>query len=198
MTTTDSHYIIKGKKFVRVTTFLERVGVSDFSKIPDREFYMARGKANHELFEHVERGIDSEHTYDPRVEVYRGGHARFLKETGFKALPGGIELFVSATWKDLGFAHAGEEVGIAGTMDRIGTIQDRILLPDFKTSSVPKSTAMQTALYLLMLFGYKFHEVERRGVAFLNNGTYKMTDKYPYTDKADALGLIGKYLKETK
>ncbi len=198
MVTTDSHYIIKGKKHVRVTTFLERVGVSDFSKIPDREFYMARGKANHELFEHVERGIDSEHTYDPRVEVYRGGHARFLKETGFKALPGGIELFVSATWKDFGFSHSGEEVGIAGTMDRIGTIQDRVVLLDFKTSQIPSSTSIQTSLYLLMIPGYKFNEVDRYGVAIKNDGKYSMSQKYGYSDKSETIGLVGKYLKSQK
>lgn len=194
---TQDHYIVGRKKFLRVTALLERAGASDFSGIPDRDFYMARGKANHELFEHVERGVDAEHTYDPRVETYRAGHARFLRETGFRALPGGIELFVKATWAALGFAYDGEEAGVAGTLDRLGTIQSRVLLLDYKTTSVPKSTAAQTALYLLLLPGYKFHDVERRGVAFCNDGTYKMTDKYPYTDKADALGLIDKYLKET-
>lgn len=182
----DDHYIIKGKKYVRVTRLLDAVGLSDFSKIPakDREFYMSRGTANHRLWQDVELGRDKDFTYDERVEAYREGHSRFLRETGFKAIKGGIEMRV---WSD--------EHRLAGTMDRFGMIQGCLVLIDYKTSSVPPSTNIQTALYLLML-PYPFHSVKRYGVAFRNDGTYRMSKEYSPTDQREALFYIDKYWRE--
>lgn len=198
-TVTPDAYEYSGKLYLRVTSFLRAVGVSDFSKIPakDREFYMERGRANHDLWQKVEEGVDHLYEFDPRVELYRPAHAKFLRETGFKALPGGIEKFVYATWRQLGVPvdEVNGFAGIAGTMDRIGTMQGRVVLPDYKTSEVPPSTAEQTAFYLLMTT-YKFNEVDRYGVAFRNDGTYAMSQKYPYTDKDEVLRHLHKYAKE--
>lgn len=192
-------YTIHNKKFVRVTALLRARGLIDFSNIPehDREFYLERGTANHKLWQDIEEGTADNFTYDPRVEEYRAGHARFLKETGFRAMPGGIEMLVKITWKDLGLSPAkeGEPAGVAGTLDRLGTIQGRMVLVDYKTSSVPASTAIQTAAYTLMLPSYKFHEIERRGVAFRNNGTYLMSPRYPLSDKDEALYHLYEYRK---
>lgn len=194
-TLTSTHYTIKGKRFVRVSEILRATGASDFSAIPerDREFYLERGTANHFLWEQVERKRDHLFTFDERVEAYRAGHAEFLRATGFRALPGGIERRVCATWAQLELAKGGRgDDGVAGTMDRIGTIQNRLVLIDYKTSSVSDATRLQTALYLLMT-EYKFGDVERYGVAIKNDGTYKMSEKYKFSDKDEALRLVKKF-----
>lgn len=186
MSITDSQYIIKGKKYDRVTSVLAARGLIDFSKIPeqDRQFYLDRGTENHRLWQHVEEGVDDQYSYDERVEAYRAGHAKFLRETGFRALPGGIELRIVLN-----------DFMVAGTLDRLGTIQNRIVLLDYKSSHVYDWTRIQTAMYLLGL-NYKFHEVERRGVAIFNNGKYQMSHKYPYSDRDEAIHHLTQYRKE--
>ncbi len=196
----SDHYIIGGKRFVRTTSLLKASGLCDFSGIPenDRDFYLSRGTEVHRMMQHIEEGVDSQFDYDPRVQLYRAGHARFLRETGFKALPGGIELRVKATWKDLGlYKGARDDDGIAGTLDRIGTIQNRVCLIDYKTSSVPDWCRIQTAIYAILLFpGYKFSDLERYGVAIKNDGTYKMSERYKFADKEEAMNHIYEFNKE--
>lgn len=187
--TDDKFYTIKGHKFVRVTTLLRERGLVDFSKIPerDRQFYMDRGTANHRLWQDVEKGVDGQFDYDPRVEEYRAAHANFLKDTGFKAMVGGIEQLV---WNKL--------FDFAGRLDRLGKIQNRIVLIDYKTTSVHPSTAIQTALYLLCLPSFKFHEVERYGVAFKKGGMYQMSPKYPFSNRDEAIWHVSEYHKSIK
>lgn len=179
-------YTIKGKKYARVTRVLQARGLVDFSKIPerDRQYYMDRGTENHRLWQMVEEGTADGFDFDPTVELYRPGHAKFLKETGFRALPGGIEKLIAL-----------EDFRVAGSLDRLGTIQNRVVLIDYKTTMVHDAARIQTAMYLLGL-NYKFHEVERYGVAFFNNGKYKMSEKYPYSDKEEAIHHLTEFRKE--
>ena len=121
----------------------------------------------------------------------------FLHETGFKALPGGTRCASSDLGRP-GLPGGGDFAGIAGTLDRLGTIQNRVVLIDYKTSSVRDSTALQTALYLLCLPGYKFGEIERYGVGFRNNGTYSMSPRYPISDYHESMNHIEKYRKGKK
>ncbi len=149
----------------------------------DKAFYFSRGSGVHKLCEDVENGVDGNFDYDPEIEKYREGHARFLRETGFKAIPGGIEMRVKNV-----------DLGYAGTLDRIGTIQNRVVMIDLKTSSVKdKPTSLQLALYLLAVPGYKFSEVSRYGVAIRNDGKYKMSLKYPDSDEQDAIYYATKF-----
>lgn len=189
-TVTADHYIIAGKKYARVTTIVKAAGLSDFSGIPerDRDYYFERGTQNHAMWAHVEEGTADQFDFDPAVQLYRAGHARFLRETGFRALPGGIEMRVK-----------NDDLGYAGTLDRIGTVGSRVWLVDLKTSQVyDKAAAIQTALYLLAIPGYRFKEVERYGVAILNNGTYKMSQRYPDSDENDAIFYAQKFQKEAR
>lgn len=178
-------YTVGDKRLHSVTEICRFAFPDAYGDIPAKmkDYYFSRGHGVHKLAEDVENGIDGQFTYDPEVEKYRASHARFLKETGFRALPGGIEMRV----KNL-------EMGYAGTLDRIGTVGDRIWLLDLKTSSVKDApTALQLALYLLCLPGHKFNSVERYGVAIKNNGTYAMSKKYPDSDEMDALYWAKKY-----
>lgn len=161
-----------------------------FADIPasNREFYFERGRQTHKLWEMVEEGTDGGFDFDAEVEKYRAGHTLFLKQTGFRVLPGGIERRV----KNL-------ELGYAGTLDRIGTIPNRVVLLDYKTSKVvDKPVALQTALYLLAIPGFKFPEVERYGVAFTKDGKYQMSRRYPDSDADDARYWAKKFKEAAK
>ncbi len=178
-------YTFGAKRLPSVTEICRFAYPDAYADIPDKDkaFYFSRGSGVHKLTEDVENGIDGQFTYDPEVEKYRAGHARFLRETGFRALPGGIELRV----KNL-------ELGYAGTVDRLGTIQNRVVLIDLKTSSVKdKPTSLQLALYLLAIPGYKFGEVERYGVAIKNDGSYQMSKRYIDSDENDAIYYATKF-----
>ncbi len=206
----STHKKFQGRLFVRVTALLQRTGHSDFSGIPNKDFYMAQGSEKHLMFEHIEKGVDHEYNYDPRVEAFRPAHANFIRDTGFQAIRGGIEKPVRATWKELGFnpGHNVEEAGICGTLDRLGNIQGHLALIDFKGSTIPKSTPAQTALYLMLWLlkspgHHTFRSVSRFGVAFKADGVlgkigsgYSMSQAYPHSDKHLALDLISQYLKE--
>lgn len=172
-------------------------GLVDFSKIPerDRQFYMDRGTANHRLWEDVEKGIDDQFNYDARVEVYRKAHARFLAETGFKAFAKGIEMRVHS-----------DKLKVAGTLDRfgIGMMSGRYTLLDYKTTSLPPSaksglptpTEIQTAIYLLCLENLvSWSTVDRYGVAFRKDGTYRMSEKYPSKNREESLWHVSEYWK---
>ena len=188
MTDEDSvnseHYAIKGKRYVRVTRLLQERGLTDFSKIPerDRDYYISRGTHNHLAWEMVEKGTAGGFDFDPEVQKYMPAHALFLERTGFRAIPGGMEKRVHS-----------DELGIAGRLDRLGMIQGRLVLIDYKTSTVLQATSIQTALYLLCLPQYDFSKVERFGVAFRKDGKYKMSEKYPLSDKKDALRHVAEY-----
>lgn len=187
MNVTADDYTIEGKKYARVSRILEHCGLTDFSKIPasKREWVMERGRQVHLLFEHIERGVDDGFTYDPEVEQYRAAHARFLRETGFEAFFDGIEQTV---WSD--------ELRVAGTLDRFGKMQGRVVLLDYKTTSLVPATHIQTAFYALMIPQFRFEEIERRGVAFQKNGAYKMSEQYPLSDKREAIDCARRYHRE--
>lgn len=188
---TETHYEIEGKKYARVTHLMRSMGLVDYDKIPerDREFYLDRGTQNHKAWQMAEEGIADRYEFDPVVEAYRPAHSKFLEETGFSPIPGGIELLVKS-----------EALGVAGRLDRIGTFParpGRVAVVDYKTTSVHPATAIQTALYLILIPGYNFFEVDRFGVAFRNDGTYRMEHFKDRTDRDDALALIRTYnLKE--
>ena len=168
----------------RVTDIVKFSGLSDFSGIPerDRDYYFDRGTANHQAWQMVEEGTAGGFDFDPEVTQYMEAHANFLRDTGFRALPGGIEMRVHS-----------EDLGIKGTLDRIGTIQGRVILCDYKTTKPTAGTALQTALYLLCLPGYRFAEVERYGVGFAKGGKYTMSSKYSLSDENDARYWCAKF-----
>lgn len=183
-------YTFGSKRLPSVTEIVKFAYPDAFAGIPEKskEYYFERGRQNHKLWEMIELGTADGFDFDPGVEKYRPGHAKFLRDTGFKALPGGIEMRVK-----------NEELGLAGTLDRLGTVRDRVWLVDLKTTkAVDKVVALQTALYALMLPGYRFAELERYGVGIKNNGTYQMTQRFPDTDENDARYWIAKFKEANK
>lgn len=180
-------YPAEWKHLARVTSIVEFSGLSPFQPMSEerKAYYMERGTQNHLAWQMVEEGTADGYDFDDAVKPYLAGHARFLKDTGFRALPGGIELKIK---------H--DELMYKGTLDRLGTIQNRVVLIDYKTSKPTAGASLQTALYLLALPGYKFREVERYAVGFTKDGKYIMSQKYPDSDEQDAYFWADKYRKE--
>lgn len=183
-TETKDPYPVEWAHLTRVTDIVKFSGLSDFSGIPerDRTYYFDRGTENHRAWQMAEEGIAGGFDFDPEVAQYMEAHANFLRDTGFRALPGGIEMRVKS-----------DELGIKGTLDRLGTIQNRVVLIDYKTTAPNAGTGLQTALYLLCLSGYKFHEVERYGVGFAKKGKYTFSKQYPLSDENDARFYANKF-----
>lgn len=182
-------YEDKGQRYARVTSIVAFAYPDAFAAIPerDRDYYFERGSQNHLAWQMAEEGKADGYEFDPVVEQYRPGHAKFLKDTGFKALPGGIEVPV-----------LNRELGYAGRVDRIGTVGGRVWLIDLKSSSVnDECCALQTALYALCL-GYRFDDLERYGVAIKKHGRYQMTRRFPNSDKEDAVYWATKYAESLK
>ena len=178
------------KHLARVTDIVKFAYPEAFAGIPerDKEYYFARGSANHSAWQMAEEGTADGYEFDPEVELYREAHLNFLRDTGFRALLGGIEMRVHS-----------EELGIKGTLDRLGAIQSRVILADYKTTkAMEKPVALQTGLYLLCLPGYKFNEVERYGVGFAKGGKYSMTKRFPDSDENDARYWAKKYQEAHK
>lgn len=169
----------------RVTDIVRFAYPDAFAGIPERDkaYYFERGSANHLLWSMMADGTADAYDFDPEVQKYRPGYEKFLKDTGFKPLPGGIECRVK-----------NEELGYKGTYDLLGTVGNRVWLIDLKTTKAePKPTALQTALYLLALPGYKFSEVERYGIGIRNDGKYAMTPRFPDSDENDAIYWAQKF-----
>ena len=197
---TADYYPINRQKYVRVSRVLDAVGATDFSSIPerDREVCLARGQGVHRVCEDINRGTDGQYDYDPRVVPYGEAYRSFLRDTGFKPLPGGIECRVHRTFASLGLPPHPVYAGVAGTYDVLGTVGPRLWMPDLKTSAAPSSTGKQTALYTLLLPGYEFNDIERYGLALRADGTYRLSARYPYTDRADVLALLYQFITEKK
>lgn len=179
----EHKYSVGRKGYVSVTTILKETRLTDFSKIPekDRIYYMNRGTQNHKLWEMVELGTADQYEFDSVVEQYRAAHAKFLSDTGFKAFPDGIEKIVS-----------NDTYRIAGKLDRFGIMNGRHVVIDYKTSSIYPETAIQTALYAICL-DIPFFEIDRYGVAFKNDGKYKL-EKFPdRKDRDVAIAAITLY-----
>ena len=175
-------------KLARTTDIVKFAYPEAFAGMPERnrQFYFDRGSANHLAWQMVEEGTADGYDFDPEVTPYLAAHANFLRDSGFRALPGGIEMRLHSV-----------ELGVKGTLDRLGTIQNRVVLLDYKTTkALEKPVALQTSIYLLMIPGYKFSDVERRGVGFAKGGKYSMTNRFPDSDENDARYWIQKYRKE--
>lgn len=188
--TADTH-TVNGRKMARVTSILKATGISDFSeldKMPKakRDYYMARGSGFHRLTEDIDNGIDSQFEYDPEVELYRPAYMKFLADTGFKPIEGGIEMAVS-----------NEALGFAGRLDRLGRfpsmLRPDLWVCDYKLTSSRPGTAIQTAFYAMGLpkeIAPVFGDVGRCSVAFQKEGKYKMTIYKDRRDRDVAMAAI--------
>jgi hypothetical protein len=161
-------YTVDGKKVPSVTTILSTVGLPDLSMVPPDllEWKAGLGTAVHKATELDDRGVIDRYEIDPETVPYIEAYRRFKQESGF--VPQRIEEIVY-----------NQKCNYIGTFDRIGFINDKYSLVDFKTGVTdPKCVGPQTAAYVEAT-GLN---PKRYALKLNKDGTYKLV---PLTNKLD-------------
>lgn len=150
--------------FPRVTSILEATGLSDFSKIPNGDFYKERGSDIHMICQSIDSG-EPDYWTGSELEGYAQAWLSFRQDTQFSPLE--IELPVY---------H--EQRRYRGTLDRLGTFgtsPDRVLL-DIKGGFVADWVRLQTAAYAACLPDPE--KIHRCGVQLKKNGKYVVSPEF--------------------
>lgn len=168
-------YTFDGRIIDSVTTILSGVGIADFSGIPDhlRDVALERGGFVHLATQFLDKGTLDWDTIDPMIEPYVRAYEKFKKDSGF--VPNLIE-------------HMGynKVLDYAGTLDRTGTLNNRMILLDIKTGTqLPKYVKLQTAAYVKILPEDHEPVAERYGLLLRKDGTYRLSE--PYLSQEDFL-----------
>lgn len=150
--------------FPRVTWILEATGISDFSKIPNGDFYKQRGTDVHMATVDVDTAIPDYWT-GTDLEGYVNAWKAFKEDTQFHPLL--IESQVH---------H--EQRQYRGTLDRVGTFGDSIdrVLLDIKAGIVADWVPLQTAAYAACL--PEPQKIKRCGVQLKKDGRYVVSPEY--------------------
>jgi hypothetical protein len=169
----ESHtYTVDGVKFPSVTTILKAEGLIDSRWFNPRA--TERGKRVHQALEAIDHGIPQSLYQGSQIEGYLDAWENFKasREPEFT----GIEKRV---------AHKGYQV--AGTIDRLGTIEGREVIIDIKTGEPQPWHAIQLAAYLILIdkaprFIGDALPALRYGVYIKPDGSYKFK---AYDDQED-------------
>ena len=172
-------YRYDGNVLLSVTQMLEMVGLVITKWFT--EVSAIRGSVSHLITQLVDEGGVDESTVDPELEGYYRAYLKFKEDCGPK-------------WTHIETMYADPYVGVAGTVDRVGSLlvpgqpnRHRVIL-DIKTGSPQPWHAVQLA-------GYK-HLVSRQQVLSGTDSRYvgkqkrfglylKKTGKYTLTEYSD-------------
>jgi len=121
-----------------------------------------RGTAVHKITEFYDKGTLDETTVDPRLVGYFNAYKRFLAE--HNPVWGAIEKRVFSP------------LGYCGSIDRIGTIGNRLTVLDIKTGVPCKWHGLQLAGYAITTISeqIEFAEIDRVSLHLADDGEYKM------------------------
>ncbi len=132
-------YSKDGLKVPGVTKVLQAAGLIDFSKVPRDILTRALkfGSAVHKATELHDKGRLDPASVDPAIEPYLNAWFKFLDDTAFIIEPDSIEQKVYS-----------RKYRYAGTLDRIGILNNKRTIIDIKTSvDFSYATAIQLAAY---------------------------------------------------
>jgi hypothetical protein len=191
MTTSDSkisfdpeahEYRYDGKVLLSVTQMLEMAGLIFtrwFTKLS-----AIKGSVGHLITQLVDEGGVDESTIDPEIEGYYRAYLKFKEECGPK-------------WTHIETMYADPHVGVAGTVDRVGSLlapgeskRKRVVL-DIKTGAPQPWHAVQLAGYKhlasrqqILSGADRSHagKQKRFGLYLKKNGKYALTE---YSDRRD-------------
>jgi hypothetical protein len=151
-----------------VTSVLKNARIVDYSFIPQDVLQRAahRGSAVHLAAQYCDEGMLDRGSIDPELEGYLQAYERFLEESRF--LPLQIEMRVY---------H--EVYHYAGTLDRIGLLNDDLTILDFKTGLVLPGHAIQLAAYANTQ--PKPRRFRRIALQLNDDATYRVHE-YPLTE----------------
>jgi hypothetical protein len=164
-------YRVNGVIVPSVTQVLQSVGLPDFSGIPANikddvlEWKSGLGKSVHKATELDDLGVVDNYNLDPRTLPFLEAYRRFKRESGFQ----GVlleEKICNPTYQ------------YTGTLDRVGVINGKYSLIDFKTGITdPKVVGPQTAAYVEGVC-FKYRELKtirnRYALKLNKDATYKL------------------------
>ena len=128
-------YRFEGRPMPSVTTILKTAGIIDTTWYTEEA--KTRGTHVHQaahFFDEDDLALDS---LRPEIRPFIDGYIKFRKDTAF--YPVLVEQRLHHT------------AGFAGTLDRVGWLNDRMIQLDIKTGSVPDWAGLQTAGYEMAL-----------------------------------------------
>ena len=153
-----------GRELISVTTAFDRVGITDFSKVPFHILEPAkqRGDLVHEIAQYYGLGVLDEASVDPSLMGYLEGIKKFFRDE--------VKKVISIEQPVFSLTH-----GYAGTPDIIYLTQDdKLSLDDYKSALKPhKACKWQTAAYAYAF--EKMHKItidRRRGIHFTHDGEW--------------------------
>jgi len=173
--TSDTHqYFWNSIPVPSVTQIIEDAGLSSFDKVP---WHILKKAAEIGTYVHKAADLYDSNTLDfanlddfllPFLEAWQ----LFLKETGMKILQSEKKLY-------------SQKYGFAGTLDRLGIIQEEEALIDIKTGVKSISHGVQLAAYEQLCKENKLTEkrrLKRITVKLKENGSYSIDS---YKDRSD-------------
>jgi hypothetical protein len=165
-------YFHDGQKMLNVTSVLEAVGITDFSKVnkDDLEASQRFGKNFHIASNLDDWGELDEKSLSIPLRPYLAAWQKFKRDYNVKIIAN--EMMVHS--------HIYQ---FCGTLDRVLEINGLLVLIDLKSGNMYPSTALQTAAYVKAYEEMTGKKISyRRGIQLKENGNYKPV---PYKQKTD-------------
>ncbi len=172
-------YFVDGIETPSVTTILQSAGLVNFDRVPYKVLEKAAyiGTCVHSATAYADAGTLDRDSLDPFLLGYVEAWEKFKKETGFIITNIEIKLY-------------SERYKYAGTIDRIGIINNREVLPDIKTGQHTISHGPQTAAYAQAareMGIIKSRRPDKMTVKLNEDGTYNI---YPLKGGADFAAFL--------
>jgi hypothetical protein len=118
-----------------VTTVLKSAGIIDTTHFSEAS--RIRGQHVHEAAHYFDEGDLELESLRPEIQPYVAAYIKFRQESGFYPLLSEQRLHYRSAF--------------AGTLDRVGWLNNRMVLFDIKTGGLPKWASLQTAAYDMAL-----------------------------------------------
>ena len=167
-------YKVEGKVIPSVTQIIYDIFPFKFGN----DFAMKKGKNGHHILEIWDK--EYKDISDVFTKLYLAAWQKFLDDFQIKFQPDWIEMpLYSKTW------------GFAGTLDRLGDINEKLTIIDIKIGQNSKTYALQTIAYSLLVEENLKIKVKNRWLVILNNkGKYSIIEHKNQTDKTAFLSCF--------
>jgi hypothetical protein len=167
-------YELNGKKLVSVTTVIKDVLKGESNYIGN-QYAMDFGTCVHKTLELYDKKILAE--YDSRMEPFIRAWEKFKND-------------YRITWMECEIKVASERLMLAGTIDRIAGMEDKLAIIEIKTGNEYKEHALQTSFYSILLEEDRFILTDKRICVYLSTKGYKVIEHIKQSDRDVCLSML--------